>query len=126
MVLHQNFNDFVLFLYAHMALCDGSMHENEELVILDKMRKLFPEETDNKKKLALAVMEYKSIDPAHVSTIIRDSFTKFNHVKAVQKYRIYTDMYDIVNADGRVEESEHKALDNLRDIIDLNAELRHS
>ena len=125
MVLHKQFQDFVLFLYAHMALCDGSMHENEELVILDKMSKIFPGEPDPKKKLTTAVAEYKSIDPALVNTVIRDSFKFFDQVKFAQKYKIYTDMYDVVNADGRVEESERKALNSLRDIIDMNADIRH-
>jgi len=125
MVLHKQFQDFVLFLYAHMALCDGSMHENEELVILDKMTKIFPDETDHKKRLSAAVAEYKSIDPALVNTVIRDSFRFFDQVKFAQKYKIYTDMYDVVNADGRVEESERKALNSLRDIIDMNADIRH-
>ena len=125
MVLHKQFQDFVLFLYTHMALCDGSMHENEQLVILDKMAKIFPTEPDPKKKLSAAVAEYKSIDPALVNTIIRDSFKSFDQIKFAQKYKIYTDMYDVVNADGRVEESERKALNTLREIIDMNAEMRH-
>ncbi|SRR6267142_111117 len=125
MVLHKQFQDFVLFLYAHMALCDGSMHENEELVILDKMSKIFPGEPDPKKRLTVAVAEYKSMDPALVNTVIRDSFKFFDQVKFAQKYKIYTDMYDVVNADGRVEESERKALNSLRDIIDMNADIRH-
>ena len=125
MVLHKQFQDFVLFLYAHMAMCDGSMHENEELVILDKMSRIFPSEPDPKKRLMDAIAEYKSIDPALINTVIRDSFKFFDHVKFAQKYKIYTDMYDVVNADGRVEESERKALDSLRSIIDMNAEIRH-
>ena len=125
MVLHKQFQDFVLFLYTHMALCDGSMHENEQLVILDKMAKIFPTEPDPKKKLNDAVAEYKSIDPALVNTIVRDSFKFFDQVKFAQKYKIYTDMYDVVNADGRVEESERKALNTLREIIDMNADMRH-
>ncbi len=125
MVLHKQFQDFVLFLYTHMALCDGSMHENEQLVILDKMAKIFPAEPDPKKKLNDAVAEYKSIDPALVNTIVRDSFKFFDQVKFAQKYKIYTDMYDVVNADGRVEESERKALNTLREIIDMNADMRH-
>ena len=125
MVLHKQFQDFVLFLYTHMALCDGSMHENEQLVILDKMAKLFPTEPDPKKKLNEAVAEYKSVDPALVNTIVRDSFKFFDQIKFAQKYKVYTDMYDVVNADGRVEESERKALNTLREIIDMNAEMRH-
>jgi len=39
---------------------------------------------------------------------------------------IYTDMYDVVNADGKVEESEKTALVELKEIIDLNSEIRQS
>ncbi|MGC4023320.1 MAG: hypothetical protein QM734_15935 [Cyclobacteriaceae bacterium] len=126
MVLHKQFQDFALFLYVHMALCDGSMHENEEIVVLDKMTKIFPTETDPKKKLLAAVAEYKSVEPALINTVIRDSFKFFDHVKFAQKYKIYTDMYDVVNADGRVEESERIALDALKGIIDMDAEIRHT
>ena len=126
MVLHKQFQDFVLFLYVHMAFCDGSMHENEEIVVLNKMTKLFPTEGDPKKKLLSAIAEYKSIEPASVNDVIRDSFKFFDQIKFAQKYKIYTDMYDIVNADGRVEESERVALDALKNIIDLDAEIRHS
>src|ERR1041385_8653405 len=126
MVLHKQFQDFVLFLFTHMALCDGSMHENEQLVILDKMSKIFPTEADLKKRLSDAVAEYKSLDPALINTLIRDSFKHFDHIKFAQKYKIYTDMYDVVNADGRVEESERKALNTLREIIDMNADMRHN
>lgn len=31
-------------------------------------------------------------------------------------------MYDIINADGKVDESETKALDELKQIIDIGAE----
>jgi len=126
MVLHKQFQDLVLFLYVHMALCDGSMHENEEIVILDKMTKLFPSEGDPKKKLNAAVAEYKTVESALVNTVIRDSFKFFDHVKFAQKYKIYSDMYDIVNADGRVEESERTALNALKNIIDMDAEIRHT
>jgi uncharacterized tellurite resistance protein B-like protein len=57
--------------------------------------------------------------------IIRDTFKQFDHVKFAQKYKVYTDMYDVINADGKVEESEKNALDLLKEIIDLNAEVKH-
>lgn len=126
MVLHKYFQDFVLFLYVHMAFADDSLHHTEEQVILDKMSKLFPTEGDPKRKFDMAVAEYKALDPAMVPVVIHDSFKYFNKVKFAQKYKVYTDMYDIVNADGKVEESEKNALEALKQIIDLNAELRQA
>jgi len=126
MVLHSQFQDFILFLYVHMAMADGSLHSSEEQVILGKMTKLFPTETDYKTRLDKAVKEYRILDGAIVMNVIRESFLFFDKVTFAQKYKVYADMYDIVNADGKVEESEKHALDGLKEIIDMNAELRHS
>ncbi len=126
MVLHTQFQDFILFLYIHMAVSDGSLHSSEEQVILSKMTKLFPGETDPKKKFEMAVKEYRSLDPTITMNVIRESFIFFDKVTFAQKYKVYADMYDIVNADGKVEESEKHALDGLKEIIDMNAEIRNA
>jgi len=126
MVLHRQFQDFILFLYVHMAVADGSIHSSEEQVILKKMAKLFPDDSDLKRKFDMAVIEYRSLDPVMTMNVIRESFQFFDKVTFAQKYKVYTDMYDIVNADGKVEESEKHALDGLKEIIDLNAQIRHT
>jgi hypothetical protein len=109
-----------------MSLSDGSIHSSEELVILNKMAKLFPDESDHKRKLDNAIAEYRALDAGMVMDVIRGSFRFFDKVTFAQKYKVYADMYDIVNADGKVEESEKDALDALKEIIDMNAELRHN
>jgi len=124
MVIHNNFQDFVLFLYVHMALADNYLHSAEEEVILGKMKKLFPAEADLKKKFDEAFIHYQSLDHKTTMDIIKATFKHFDQVKFTQKYKVYTDMYDVVNADGKVEESEKLALDALKEIIDLNAEAK--
>src|SRR5882762_966855 len=126
MVLHSQFQDFILFLYIHMAISDGTLHSSEEQVILNKMTKLFPTEIDIKKKLQLAVIEYKALDSVMTMNVIRESFMHFDKVTFAQKYKVYADMYDIVNADGKVEESEKNALNGLKEIIDMNAQMRQA
>ena len=122
MFIHKSFADFVLFLYVHMAHADGEFHSLEKGVVLNKMAKIFPKESDYEKKFDEAVSQYRSIDQSQVTSIIRDSFRHFDQVKFQQKYKVYTDMYDIINADGKVDESETRALDELKQIIDLGAE----
>ena len=122
MVIHSNFADFVLFLYIHMAYADGVFHPSEKEMILVKMSKLFHDDPDLRKKLEAAEKEYLNMDSGKVPTVILDSFRHFTHVKFSQKYHVYTDMYDIVNADGKIEESETIALEELKRIIDLSAE----
>ncbi len=124
MVIHQTFADFVLFLYIHMAYADGFFHPKEKELIVEKMEKLFPSEPDPMKKLDTAEKDYLHMDPEKVADVIHDSFKHFNQVKFAQKYKVYTDMYDIVQADGKIDESETTALEALKRIIDLGAEAK--
>ncbi len=121
MKVHDSFSDFVLFLYVHMALSDGLMHPKEELAILDKLTKLFPHEGNPKKKLDEALASYRDFDLSTLDEFIHYSFKHFNQIKFAQRYKIYTDMYDIMHADGKVEETETQAMDTLKKIIDLGA-----
>lgn len=124
MVIHDNFADFVLFLYIHMAHADGVYHPSERDVIADRIPKIFPEETDVPGKLARAEKQYAATDKAQIETIIKDTFKHFNSVRFAQKYKVYTDMYDIIHADGKVEESETKALNQLKDIIEMGVVMK--
>jgi len=119
MVIHSSFSEFVMFLYVHMAYADGSLHPDEQKVILEKMSKHFPTEGDHKGKFDAAVAAYKKMDASKVHGVIQDSFKHFDQIKFAQRYKIYTDMFDIINADGKVDESETKAMNELKEIIDL-------
>lgn len=119
MIIHTNFQDFVLFLYLHMAHADGSMHSQEENIVREKMQKLFPAEIDLNQKFEDALAIYKGVKPEEVPAVIKETFEHYKDVRFALKYKVYTDMYDIINADGKVDESETSALDLLRRIIDL-------
>lgn len=125
MVIHNSFADFVLFLYVHMAHADGDLHVTEVKVIKEKMGKLYPGE-DVDKKFTVALDEYNAFDKKNLNKLFHASFAHFDTIKFAQKYRVYGDMYDIIYADGKVLESETKALEELRDIIDINSEVRQS
>ncbi len=125
MVIHQSFADFVLFLYVHMAHADSDFHETEMNVIREKMAKLYPKENNVEAKLNEILKQYHDFDKNKLKILFRDTFDHFPNVKFAQKYKVYTDMYDIVNADGKIDESETKALNELKGIIDINAEVSH-
>lgn len=125
MVIHNSFADFVLFLYVHMAHADGDLHVTEVKVIKEKMTKLFPNENADA-KFTTALAEYDKFDKSKLNKLFHASFAHFNTIKFAQKYRVYGDMYDIIYADGKVEESEKRALDELKEIIDINSEVTHS
>lgn len=125
MVIHNSFADFVLFLYVHMAHADGDLHVTEVKVIKEKMAKLYPGE-DVDKKFVAALDEYNAFDKKNLNKLFHATFAHFDTVKFAQKYRVYGDMYDIIYADGKVEESEKRAIEELKEIIDINSEVRHS
>ncbi len=119
MVMHKTFSDFILYLFVHMAYADGELHPSEEKAILEKMNRHFPIEGDHKLKFDQEVVTYQKMDSAKHHTIIKESFKHFDHIKFSQRYRIYADMYDIIQADGKIEASETKAINELKEIIDL-------
>ncbi len=124
MKVHDSFSDFVLFLYVYVALSDGYLHPNEEIIILEKLTKLFPQEGNPKKKFDDALAAYNKFDLSTLDEFIQYSFKHLNQVKFAQRYKIYTDMYDIIHSDGKVDQAENQALDTLKKIIDLGASER--
>jgi len=108
-----------------MAHADGDLHVTEVKVIKEKMAKLYPNENADAKFTA-ALDEYNAFDKSKLNKLFHASFAHFDTIKFAQKYRVYGDMYDIIYADGKVHEAEQKALDELKDIIDINSEVRHS
>lgn len=120
MVIHESFSDFVLFLYIHMAHADNEPHEEEKKIILEKMHKLF-QNADLEKKYSEACEQYLRLSPTDINSIIKHSFRHFKDVKLSSKYKVYTDMYDIIHADGRIDESETAALNELKEIIEMGS-----
>ncbi|MBX2966691.1 MAG: TerB family tellurite resistance protein [Cyclobacteriaceae bacterium] len=120
MVIHKNFQDFVLFLYIYMAHADGEFHDDEKKIILEKMKKLYPADADFDKKFLEALHLYDDFDKKQLRTLFQDTFNHFSSVKFPVKYKVFTDMYDIINADGKVDESETKAMEALKEIIDMS------
>jgi uncharacterized tellurite resistance protein B-like protein len=106
-----------------MAHADGEFHIEENKVILEKMNKLYPPgSTDLREKLSTTVNQYKNVDAAAIPKLISQTFKHFDKVKFTQKYKIYADMYDIINADGKVDESETAAMETLKEIIEMGNE----
>jgi tellurite resistance protein len=107
-----------------MAYADGEFHPTEREVILSKMAKLFPQETNLETKLTDAEEEYLDQNKKKLKSLILDTFRHFKDVKFSAKYHVYADMYDVVHADGKVDETEREVLEELKSIIDLSAEAK--
>lgn len=101
-----------------MALSDGHLDHTEENVILKKMARLFPKESDPKAKYLKFRSDYEQLSEDDADFLIKNNFDNFPNVTFSDKYRVYREMFDIINADGVIEASEEKAMDKLKDIID--------
>ena len=117
MVIHDTLADFILFLYVHMSRADDSYDPSEIAAIKVKMNTLFAEGTDLEKKLYSAIREYNSFDKSKLTELFAGSIEHFSKKSAVEAH-LFKDLSEIVQADGKVDQSEKHALDALKRIID--------
>jgi hypothetical protein len=122
MVIHKSFQDFILFLYVHMSQADESYDPNELATIKKKIEGLFPTQTDVERKLYTSIREYNSFDKSKLTDLFEATFKHFNGDETVLKNNFYTDLNEIILADGKVMDAEAKALNALQSIIDLNSQ----
>jgi hypothetical protein len=117
MVIHANLPDFILFLYVHMSRADDSYDPTEMAAIKNKMSGLFSEGTDLEKKLYITIREYNSFDKNKLTELLSDSIKHFSNDTAVDA-RLFNDLKEIIQADGKVAQSEMNALEALKRMID--------
>lgn len=118
MVIHATFQDFLLFLYVHIAHVDNTYDPKELEAIKIKMARLFPEGTDLEQKLYRAIREYNAFDRTKISQLCKDSFAYFNSHETGQHETFFTDAQAIINADGTILPAETDALQALKKMIE--------
>lgn len=111
MVIHSSFEDFLLFLYVHLSRADSDYDPKEMEVIQEKMKGLYPTKIDFDKKLYATLREYKNFDKSKLPDLFEGTLKHFNADK--NKEKILVDLADIINADGKVHDSETHALNAL-------------
>lgn len=121
MVIHSNFSDFILFLFVHMSHADESYDPYEMATIKQKISAMFEQGADVERKLYTAIREYNSFDKLKLPQLFRDSFKHFGEDKRIQKTAFYDDLTEIMQADGKVEHGEKRALQALKEIVELNS-----
>lgn len=121
MILHSSIPDFILFLYVHMSHADDSYDPYEMATIKSKMSGLYPAGTDMEKKLYQTIREYNSFDKARLGDLFEETLKHFR-LDVPKKDNVYTALYEIMQADGKIEQSETNELEALKQIIDLHAE----
>lgn len=119
-VKFKTFKDFAIFLYFYIAYADHEFHPMEEELIRKKIAKLFPQDLDHTTRFKEAHLHYLDAAKGDLKAIIEQGVRDFPHVESNKKYHVYKDLYDIINADGRVDDKETEAIEALKSIIEMN------
>jgi uncharacterized tellurite resistance protein B-like protein len=119
MIIHNSYPDFVVFLYVHLSQADSSYDPSELAAIKSKMKTLYPADTDLEKKLYTTIREYNSFDKSKLSELFLQTAKHFGQKSDLPKGNVFEAMQDIVRADGKVDQSETKALETLKQLIDI-------
>lgn len=105
---------FTLFLLLHMGRVDGSLHPNERDTIIEKMKELFPGTSSYEQTLTAMELQYDQLKYGVSDTILKEGFQKFSHIDPIKRKEIYRALFDIINANGRVNEEETQTLQILK------------
>ena len=113
----KSFKEYILYLYIHIAYADGSIHEKEKELIISRIKMLFPGEDEE--------IWYNSMVDTYMEhagdsdEIVKSAHDQFRNVQFYKKYKVFLDLYEIINADGVVMESEKEAMDKLKQVIGI-------
>src|SRR5690349_17847911 len=121
MVIHNTFEDFVLFIYIHMSHADNNYDPAELSAIKTKMSNLFPGEQDMEKKLYNAIREYNSFDKTKLSAVFEESFLYFKKHENERLAEVTNDLAEIIRADGKIDQDEERMLRAFRRLIEFSA-----
>ncbi len=110
----ENFEDFSLLLFLHLASVDGSLHPNERDTILEKMKELFPENSSYEEKLLAMETRYRKLGSGVAEELITSTWQNFSSIDPSMKYKLYAGLFDIINSDSRVNEEETRFLKVLK------------
>src|SRR6187431_3745449 len=117
MIIHKTLSDFILFLYVHASHSDANYDPTEMVVIKKKMTDIFPSGTDIEKKLYGTIREYNAFDKTKLDDLFNASIKHFKSESLVKDNTVFTDIEDIIRADGKVNSSEAKALEVITKLI---------
>lgn len=114
MIDARNIEDFSLLVLVHLASVDGSIHPTEQDAIVEKVRELFPDMTTIEDRLALVTETIKKMGKESSEKMIEENLGQLKILSPGQKQTFYTLLFDIINADGRVNEEETRTLRMLK------------
>jgi len=110
----QYLDDFVLFLFVHIAWVDGSIHPTEKDTITEKMQELFPDVADVEQKLTLVESQYRGLGPGQAEIMLKTGTSTFSNIDPKLKRAIHEGLVDIINSNGKIDSAETATLRHLK------------
>jgi hypothetical protein len=104
-----------------MSRADENYDPYEIATIKEKISGMFEKDADIERKLYVAIRQYNSFDKSSLVELFRDSFKHFSEDQTIQKNNFYDDLTEIMQADGKVVHAEKRALQALKEIVELNS-----
>lgn len=117
MIIHKTLSDFILFLYVHISHSDSNYDPSEMAVIKTKMSGLFPNDTDIEKKLYTTIREYNSYDKSRLEALFSETIQHFRTSHPIPDATVFSDIQEIIRADGKVKISEVNAMTLISSLI---------
>lgn len=114
MIDARNIEDFSLLVLVHMASVDGTIHPTEQDAIVEKVRELFPHLKTIEDRLALISQAIKKMGKESSEKMIEENLDQLHTLSSGQKKTFYALLFDVINADGRVNEEETRTLRMLK------------
>ena len=113
----ESYKDYIIFLYVHIAFADGSIQDEEKELIEKKLSRYFDSKDEIDEKLEAMLLDYQS-NTEPIDSIIKRTVKKYSNIEFFKKYRIFKDLYEIIECDGVIHSTETQALKKLESIID--------
>lgn len=101
--------DLSLLLLLHMGHVDGSLHPVERETVIQRMKEIFPT-YPVEEHVGLMESSYKKMGTARAEELLLSSLAKFSGIPSQKRKEIFIALFDILNANGRVDTQETHTL----------------
>lgn len=115
--IFRKFSHFKAFLYFYMAFADDYLDDKEADMIRLKIKDDLIEEESVDTLFDEVQATYEQTPPAQMSEVIQLNFQNFKKESQEHKYTLFTDLYDVMIADGVVHYKENESLDKLKKLV---------
>ena len=106
--------NYCLLILTYMASADSSFHAAEEDAITENISRMFPGFEQLNQRLAESLSQIHKAGNEQIEKHIQDNSSLLGTLTSEQRKSLYSYLFEVLNADGRVNEEETRFLRTLR------------